>query len=425
MTLTYSEETNRKRRKIEALLSAIPEMEQKIGYSFQDRNLLVQAFVRSSSSLVLDCLGLTNEVLEFIGDKVLDLVIVRFLAERYIRLNDNMSLDYADLISDFAKSCLSEGELTETKIKLVEGARLAKAMDALGFQQYLIVGGSDENNHALEQAHVKEDLFEAILGAAALDCGWDLTVLRRVVDRMLDPKALLDAYAIDEVDHFANWENVAKSMKRESNKPLFMVTEENEIWKCVLKDIPSPSEKGDGNFLICDYATGILNKVPIKGNFEIEVLNENGNPLSVKNTDCWSYDSSKTDLEGYGGSEQEAKQRAAIAFEKYRSRYEEIRKTVFANNQEITEDTAINRIQELWQKGLIDEPTYSFQQDDRTNETGTPAWVCDIDLTSPYVQVIVMGAPSKIAAKKRVALIALRSILKKLKDQENDYPEKS
>ena len=56
-------------------------IQNQIGYKFKNLDLLQQAFVRRSYSQENG--GENNEVLEFIGDKVLDLFIVKFLIEKY------------------------------------------------------------------------------------------------------------------------------------------------------------------------------------------------------------------------------------------------------------------------------------------------------------------------------------------------------
>ncbi len=53
--------------------------ENRIDYNFQNKDLLQQAFIRKSYSKENG--GEDNEVLEFIGDKVLDLTIVKILTE--------------------------------------------------------------------------------------------------------------------------------------------------------------------------------------------------------------------------------------------------------------------------------------------------------------------------------------------------------
>ena len=59
----------------------LEEVEQKISYWFKNKDLLFQAFTRSSYSTQYG--GENNEVLEFIGDRVLDFYVVKVIAERF------------------------------------------------------------------------------------------------------------------------------------------------------------------------------------------------------------------------------------------------------------------------------------------------------------------------------------------------------
>ena len=59
----------------------LDEVQKKIDYEFQNVDLLLQAFTRSSYSTQFG--GENNEVLEFIGDKVLDFYVVKIMAERF------------------------------------------------------------------------------------------------------------------------------------------------------------------------------------------------------------------------------------------------------------------------------------------------------------------------------------------------------
>ena len=83
-------------------------IQSQIGYTFNNLDLLQQAFTRRSYSEENG--GENNEVLEFIGDKVLDAAVVRHLAFEfggYARSNNEFVSDY------------NEGKLTEFKKKLV------------------------------------------------------------------------------------------------------------------------------------------------------------------------------------------------------------------------------------------------------------------------------------------------------------------
>ena len=151
--------------------------------------MLQQAFVRRSYAKENG--GEDNEVLEFIGDKVLDLTIVKFLTEKYgyflSECDDfDKNEDFDEFVADY-----NENRLTEMKKKLVQKKTLARRIDMLGLAEYLIMGKGDIKNRVNEEDSVKEDLFEAILGAVALDCEWDISELQDVVDIMLAPDSVL------------------------------------------------------------------------------------------------------------------------------------------------------------------------------------------------------------------------------------------
>ena len=64
-------------------------------------------------------------------------------------------------------------------------------MDELGFSEHLIMGKGDIQNNINQEDSVKEDLFEAIIGAVAIDSGWNLKDLQKVVEAMLVPEDFL------------------------------------------------------------------------------------------------------------------------------------------------------------------------------------------------------------------------------------------
>lgn len=101
-------------------------IESLIGYEFKRRDLLQQAFTRKSYTNETND-GDNNEVLEFIGDKALDFVVVKALSEYYGEINrrDEFACD------------LAEGKLTELKKRFVESTMLAHCIDELELSQYL------------------------------------------------------------------------------------------------------------------------------------------------------------------------------------------------------------------------------------------------------------------------------------------------
>ena len=164
-----------------------------IGHVFKNPNLLLQAFTRRS--FASENGGEDNEILEFIGDKALDLAVVKLLISKY-----------GDTQKEF--SCpIDEGELTRIKSRMVQKSTLARRMDEMGFADQLRMGKGDIKNNVSDEPSVKEDLFEAIVGAVTLDCGWDLDIICSVVEAMIMPD---DFFLNDEDDNYVrliqNWE---------------------------------------------------------------------------------------------------------------------------------------------------------------------------------------------------------------------------
>ena len=124
-------------------------IQDQIGYNFKNTDLLQQAFVRRSYSKENG--GEDNEVLEFIGDKVLDFIIVKFLTEKYgYFLNEcddfNENEDFNEFATDY-----HENQLTEIKKKLVQKKTLSRRIDILGLAEYLIMGKGDVKNRVYEE----------------------------------------------------------------------------------------------------------------------------------------------------------------------------------------------------------------------------------------------------------------------------------
>ena len=144
-----------------------------IGYHFKNEQLLEQAFVRKSYSHehpeVQD-----NEVLEFYGDEALDLYITKMMYKKFSKISDG------SFISE-----KNESELTKLKSVYVSKHTLAQCAYNAGFYRYLYLGESDIKNEVQKSASVNEDLFEAIVGAVAVDCDWDFKVIDKVCETML------------------------------------------------------------------------------------------------------------------------------------------------------------------------------------------------------------------------------------------------
>lgn len=172
--------------KLQNLNDHLDKVQEKIGYRFDNIDLLLQAFTRSSYSTQYG--GENNEVLEFIGDNVLDLYVVKTLADRFGFMKSQS--DFYDKDNDNEEFCIvahkKESDFTDIKKEIVSNKTLAKRIDSLGFAKYMYLGNSDIDNNVISQEKVKADLFEAILGAIAIDSDWDAESLQNSTEYMLD-----------------------------------------------------------------------------------------------------------------------------------------------------------------------------------------------------------------------------------------------
>lgn len=155
------------------------EIEQKIGYKFRDRSLLVQAFTRSSYCNEKNYGGKenlsSNEVLEFFGDSVLSTAIVSMLLETHTERYEHG-----------IRTTLNEGGFSLIRSKLSDKKNLSKSMALLGLEKYLLVGEGDDKLGIQNEPSVMEDLFESIIGAIYIDCERDISTVSRSLEKMLD-----------------------------------------------------------------------------------------------------------------------------------------------------------------------------------------------------------------------------------------------
>src|SRR5512143_4036793 len=99
------------------LPSLLARCEQRIGYTFADRNYLQSALTHASGAQHRLA---SNERMEFLGDAILGAVICEILYHRFP--------EYL------------EGELTKIKSVVVSRQTCAKVSEALGMDQFLLLG---------------------------------------------------------------------------------------------------------------------------------------------------------------------------------------------------------------------------------------------------------------------------------------------
>lgn len=131
----------------------LKELEQKIGYQFQNKKLLQHAMTHSSyaNEHRIDKLG-CNERLEFLGDAVLEVVSSDFLYHKYPEK--------------------PEGELTKLRASIVCEPTLALCAGEVDLGSFLLLGKGEEATGGRERHSVVSDAMEALIGAIYLDGGF-------------------------------------------------------------------------------------------------------------------------------------------------------------------------------------------------------------------------------------------------------------
>lgn len=130
----------------------IIEFEKKIGYRFNDIELLKLALTHSSygNEVYRDRLH-NNERLEFLGDAVLEITVSDFLFYKYSRL--------------------PEGELTKKRAGIVCEPTLAGCAREIGLPEVLLLGKGEEITGGRFRDSIVSDAMEAVIGAIYLDGG--------------------------------------------------------------------------------------------------------------------------------------------------------------------------------------------------------------------------------------------------------------
>ena len=123
------------------------QFEKKIGYNFNNINLLIQSLTHKSFDPIKN-----NEKLEFLGDRVLGLIISKNLLKTFP--NDN------------------EGDLDKKLASLVNRKQCVKIANKLNLSEFILIRNSKNKKQEIENK-ILSDSIESIIGAIYLDQGFE------------------------------------------------------------------------------------------------------------------------------------------------------------------------------------------------------------------------------------------------------------
>lgn len=130
-------------------------LEKKLGYTFKNKSLLLNALTHSSYANEARNGVTSNERLEFLGDSVLSIIVSNYLFHQFKEM--------------------PEGELTKIRASLVCEKSLCAFSRELELGKFLRLGKGEDKGGGRERDSILADAFEAVLAAIYLDGGIEVS----------------------------------------------------------------------------------------------------------------------------------------------------------------------------------------------------------------------------------------------------------
>lgn len=137
----------------------IESLEKSLGYSFTDKQLIIEALTHKSYKKPYN-----NERLEFLGDAVIDLIVAQYLYEKFPEFD--------------------EGVLSKTRASIVNESGLSTLAKMINLGEHLYISNAEQNNDGRNKSSLTSNAFEAVIGAIYLESG--LEVVQKIVIDMLN-----------------------------------------------------------------------------------------------------------------------------------------------------------------------------------------------------------------------------------------------
>ena len=208
-------------------------LEKKIDYKFKNRNLLVQSLTHKSFNKMNN-----NEKIEFLGDRVLGLVIAKKLLEIYPDEKEGiLDKKYASLVNK--KTCLE----------------IAKSIN---LQNYILIFNPRNRSVTIEDK-VISDSCEALIGAIYLDRGFNITEkiilelwkekIKESVITQIDAKTKLQEFSLKKFKRLPTYKIISNTGPR--HKPIFRVAVKLQNTKFYNSEGKSKKEAEQNAALLC------------------------------------------------------------------------------------------------------------------------------------------------------------------------------
>jgi len=161
----------------EERLATLKALEDRLGYRFKEITWLDQALTHKSFIYETNHPEkVANEVLEFLGDSVL-----------------NLAVSYLLLLKSPEAQ---EGALSTMRSQLVKRSSLASLSKELRLEGYLLLGKSQQLNGGTQKSSILANTYEALIGAIFMDAGFNqaLDIIQRHFETYLQTNALSELF---------------------------------------------------------------------------------------------------------------------------------------------------------------------------------------------------------------------------------------
>ena len=181
---------------------AVENIERELGYTFKDKNLLLEALTHSSYTNEMRINKRNHyERLEFLGDAVLELISSEFLYERF--------------------PDIPEGGLSKKRAAMVCEQSLAICARSMNLGDCIFFGKGEEAAGGRNKDSILADVTEAVLGAIYLDGGLERArdyVNRHVLFELKEDELFVDSKTIlqEKIQHISEGGSLEYAVIKES-----------------------------------------------------------------------------------------------------------------------------------------------------------------------------------------------------------------
>ncbi|NPA13046.1 MAG: ribonuclease III [Aquificae bacterium] len=147
-------------------------LEERLGYQFKDKTILLNALTHRSFAVEYPKKIADYEVLEFLGDAVLSLIVSEIL------------------IKAFPKA--REGELSQIRSAVISEAYLSKLARIINLGELVLLSKGEIAQKGMERESLLCDVFEAVFGAIYVDCGYSIDIPREIFNRFFKDQLIKD-----------------------------------------------------------------------------------------------------------------------------------------------------------------------------------------------------------------------------------------